>query len=311
MKHYSAQQIKGAVSYADLLEPIAQSLVQHSQGKAVGSIAHLEWGDNEIHIKNGYVLGEGIFVVKVATSFPQHAAMPLNGLQMAFDAQSGQPLALLQDEGYLTDARTAVAGAVAARALAPQQIRTVGILGTGMQGYMQPLALRLVRSYERLLIWGRSVEKARALAEKLRGELEGIQVEVYSSVQAVVEQSDLLITATGSREPLVKADWLRPGMHITALGGDGLGKVELEPKILTDSRLFVDSIEANLGRGDVEYALREGAIQADGLIELGQVIAGQTRGRLSDFDVTVAKLVGLGVQDLAAVQVALSKLHTH
>lgn len=308
MKHYTAEQVKAAVSLEDLLEPVAQSLVNYSAGKSVGSIAHLEWLSNEVHIKNGVLLDGRYFVVKVATSFPEHTAMPLNGLQMAFDAKTGEPAALLQDGGYLTDLRTAAAGAVAARALAPERIETVGILGTGMQGYLQPLALRLVRNFERLIVWGRSIEKAKALVQKLQAELPNVWVEPSIEVQPVVQQSDLLITATGSREPLVKTEWLRAGMHITALGGDGLGKVELEPSIFTKAKVFVDSVEANLERGEVEMATRLGVVDGSRLPEVGKVIGGELAGRTSREDLTVAKLVGLGIQDLAAVETALGKL---
>lgn len=308
MKHYTAEQIKAAVRLEHLLVPVARSLVEYSAGRAVSSIAHLEWGQNEVHIKNGHLLGGRLFVVKVATSFPGHAPMPLNGVQMVFDALSGEPAALLQDGGYLTDLRTAAAGAVAAQALAPEAIRSVGILGTGTQGRLQPLALSLVRKFERLLVWGRNPGKAQALADHLRGELEGVEVEAVSSVQSVVEQSDLLITATSSREPLVRAEWLRPGMHLTALGGDGLGKVELETAVLTKAKVFVDSAEANLVRGEVELATRQGLLDGLKLPEIGKVISGEMAGRTAPHDLTVAKLVGLGVQDLAAVETALGRL---
>lgn len=318
MNIIDAKTLREHVELADLLEPVATAFTAYSSGDAGSAPVSLLTlpAPGEAHIKSGYIRGYQHFVVKVATSFPGNVAKglsPLNGMMIAFDADTGRPVAVLHDESYLTDLRTAVAGALAARVLAPATLGTVGVLGTGVQARLQVEALRLVRAFQRVLVWGRNVEKAEATARDLRASLPDITVEVHSERQTLVAQSDLIITATASRAPLIEAAWLRPGQHLTAVGGDDGGKYELAPECLAlADRLVVDSLELNTKYGDVEFALRRGLTTEETIYgELGQVLAGDVPGRQSDDDITIAKLVGLGVQDLAAVTVALEKLGSH
>ncbi|MFB9994777.1 ornithine cyclodeaminase family protein [Deinococcus oregonensis] len=310
----SADVIRTTVGLADLLEPVAEALMAFSRGESgppAVSLLNLPLG--EVHIKSAFLQGHPLLAVKVATSFPGNAAQglrPFDGVMLALNAQTGQVVAALHDESYLTDLRTAAAGAVAARALANPVVRTVGVLGTGVQARLQVQAVRLVRDFGTVLVWGRSPEKAEQLVHDLATRMPGVRFTVMPDRRSLVEHSDLVITATSSRAPLVEGAWLRPGQHVTAIGGDDVGKVELDAAVLgRANRLIVDSRELNLRLGDVQAALMGGHLRSEDVHgELGEVLAGDLPGRTHERQITVAKLVGLGGQDLAAVEVTLNRL---
>ncbi len=303
MRIITMEQIRAVMQLKDLLEPVTEAFKAYSRGDSSDAIAHLHPNDGEVHIKAGFMRGSRVFAVKISAGFTSNAARGLpiwDGAVMAFDAETGVPVALLQDGGILTDWRTAVAGAVATRAVA-SKTRTMGVVGTGLQAYWQPLAHRAALEFETLLIWGRNLDRARELQTKLEPQLSGVQIEVIPDLETLVRRSDAIITTTASREPLIRAAWLRDGQHITAVGADDDHKQELEPAALERAQcVVVDSIPVNLKYGDVARA----GLEAAKLIELGHVL--ERPAAMSG--VTVAKLIGLGVQDLAAVQAVLEHL---
>jgi ornithine cyclodeaminase/alanine dehydrogenase-like protein (mu-crystallin family) len=310
MRVFSAAEIRAKVKLADLLEPNRLAFRAYSSQQAQNAISFLAPNGGEVHIKSGFMQDGAIFAVKVSAGFAGNAAAGLpvwDGMIAVFDASTGQPIAILQDEGILTDWRTAIAGAIATQALAGKT-QTLGILGTGLQGYFQPLAHALVCDFEQLLIWGRNTHKAQALAARLQAELPKVKVEVCTDPEALVRQSDAVITATASRTPLIQSQWLRAGQHITAIGADASGKLELAPEVLQRADVIVvDSLEVNQKYGDVAAALESGVMTGvNG--ELGQLLERQIVGREHLEQITVAKLVGLGVQDVATAAAALVAL---
>jgi ornithine cyclodeaminase len=217
-----------------------------------------------------------------------------------FSAKTGMLEALLLDNGYLTDVRTAAAGGLAARHLARADCRTAGVIGTGGQARLQVRALKLVRDIERLLVWGRDGDKARAYAAEMSEAL-GITVEVQSSPEAVVRGADVVVTTTPSRAPLVEADWLHPGLHITAMGSDSEHKNELAPAVLAAADRFVCDSRAQSARlGELHHALAAGVLtEAAPVTEIGNIVAGTAPGRASEAAVTLCDLTGTGAQDTA------------
>jgi ornithine cyclodeaminase/alanine dehydrogenase-like protein (mu-crystallin family) len=302
MRVITADQIRATVRLEDLIEPVAEAFKAYSRGDSSDGITHLHPNGGEVHIKAGFIRGSRIFAVKVSAGFAGNTARGLpiwDGAVMAFDAETGVPVAVLQEGGILTDWRTAAAGAIATRALA-RETRTLGVVGTGLQAYWQPLAHRAVLEFETLLIWGRDAARAHELRTKLLPELKGVTIEVLENLETLVRRSDAIITTTSSREPLIRADWLRDDQHITAVGADDDQKCELEPAILHRAELVVvDSIPVNLKYGDVARA----GLDESKLLELGALLE-QPRALRGP---TIAKLVGLGVQDLAAVQAVLER----
>ena len=311
----SLPEILEAVRGIDPLPLIEEGFAAYSQGRAVvppvGEMI-FDRPPGEVHIKYGYIKGDDHYVIKIASGFYDNPKVGLpsgNGMMLLFSQKTGELECLLLDEGYLTNLRTAAAGAVAAKHLAPRKVRTVGILGAGIQGRMQLEWLRRVRHFEDALVWGLDEEELAAYRRDM--EPRGFRVRTTLSAEEVAEAARLIVTCTPSTRPLLRADWVRPGTHITAVGSDTPEKQELDPGILAKaSRVVVDSLSQSELRGEVFKAVRAGAIQRQALIELGRVVTDPALRRASDDEITVADLTGVAVQDIqiaTAVWDALKK----
>jgi ectoine utilization protein EutC len=264
----------------------------------------------EVDVKTAYVPGLPGFAIKVSPGFfdnPKRGLPSLNGLIVVLDAETGIVRAVLLDNGYLTDVRTAAAGAVAARHLAPQQVRTAGVIGAGVQAELQIAALALERQFERLLVWSRDGARAAAYAERMTARLD-VPVEIADSAEAVVRESQVVVTTTPSRQPLIEAAWLHPGLHITAMGSDAADKNELDPAIVGAADRFVcDRLTQSRTVGELRAAIAAGVVaDYQEFTELGALCAGQAPGRQSAQEVTVCDLTGTGIQDTAIAVHALA-----
>jgi ornithine cyclodeaminase len=266
----------------------------------------------EVDVKTAYVPGLEGFALKVSPGFfnnPSLGLPSLNGLMVLLSSRTGLVEAVFLDNGYLTDVRTAAAGAVAARHLARQDVETIGILGTGVQAKLQLIAAAKVRPAARALIWGRDGDKAGRLAAEMKTTL-GIDVAACPEPADLVALSQLVITTTPARDPVLSADWLHPGLHITAMGSDQEDKNELDPKILAVADAVIcDRISQCEKMGELRSALETGLLAGTGNVrELGDVVSGAAAGRQSDDDITVCDLTGTGVQDTAIATLALGKV---
>jgi ornithine cyclodeaminase len=310
-----AESIRASVCFEDLIEPVSRAFAETSAGLADNGLIVMfpaerpELGD--VYVKTGTLRGHDVYIVKVSPWFGSNVqrGQAQGGFVAVFDSSTGQTLALLNDEHYLSDIRTAAAGAVAARMLAPAKVGTAAVLGAGVQAYWQPLALHRQRPFETLLIWARNGHKAEDLKARLREKLPGVEIRCSSDIESTVRGADVLITATQAREPIVRGEWLRPGLHITAVGADDATKCELDVTALHRARVFVDTRATARDNGDVHRAIRAGSYSVEELSgELGEVISGHSPGRTSDDDITIAKFVGIGAQDLVAAEMTLAKL---
>ncbi|TDK48743.1 cyclodeaminase [Antarcticimicrobium luteum] len=258
--------------------------------------------NGEVDVKTAYIPGFDGFAIKVSPGFfdnPKLGLPSLNGLMILFSAKTGLVQAVFLDNGYLTDIRTAAAGAVAARHLAPEVVETAGVIGTGVQARLQMQAAHLVRPFKRVLVHGRDAEKAAACAGDLARSL-GIPAEVAPDAAGMVAQSQLVVTTTPAREPVLMADWLHPGLHVTAMGSDQIGKTEIEPEALVRADAYVcDRVSQCEVSGELEAALAAGLWTRGTPAELGEVIAGKRSGRQAPEDITIADLTGTGAQDTA------------
>ncbi|SEK22324.1 ornithine cyclodeaminase [Roseivivax marinus] len=256
----------------------------------------------EVDVKTAYIPGFDGFAIKVSPGFfdnPKLGLPSLNGLMILFSAKTGLVEAVFLDNGYLTDIRTAAAGAVAARHLAPADVTTAGVIGTGVQARLQIEAAHLVRPFQRVLVWGRSPEKAAACAADLKERLE-IEAEICTDPETLVRRSQLVVTTTPATEPVLKADWLHPELHITAMGSDQAGKQELEAACLAQADLYVaDRVSQAEKLGELRGAIAGGAWAGGTPPELGAIVTGSATGRRDPRDVTIADLTGTGAQDTA------------
>lgn len=275
-------------------------------------ILHLEIAEanGEIDVKTAYVPGLERLAMKMSPGFfdnPKIGLPSLNGLMVVFSARTGLVEAILLDNGYLTDVRTAAAGAVAARHLAPSTVETAGVIGTGVQARLQLKAAHLVRPFEQALVWGRDHDKARACAVDLSAEL-GIEVRAERDPARLVAQSQLVVTTTPAEHPVLKAEWLHPGLHITAMGSDQAGKNEIEPEALVSAGLYVaDRVSQCEKLGELRSALAAGLWKRGTPPELGEIVSGIKMGRASEAEITICDLTGTGAQDTAIATFALAR----
>jgi ornithine cyclodeaminase len=256
----------------------------------------------EFHIKTAHIEGVPHVAVKVASGFYDNVARGLpsgSGMMALFDASTGFPVALLLDNGYLTDVRTAAAGAVAADVLARRTIDVVGVIGSGVQA-----RLRVVRPVTRIVAWSPTRTRLEAYCAEMRAQ--GFDARAAATVEEVCRAADVLITATPARESLVRAGWLREGLHVTALGSDSPGKQELDPRCLERADLVVvDRLAQCAAFGELRHAIDAGLLTlGDVHGQLGEVVAGKKPGRTTDRQITIADLTGVGFQDTAIASAA-------
>lgn len=265
-----------------------------------------EHGD--VHVKGAHLKNAPYFAFKIASGFydnPRKGLSSAGGLMLVFDATTGFPVALLLDNGYLTSLRTGAAGAVAARYLSRSRLTKVAVIGAGTQGRFQVRALSVVRDVPNVFVWDCVPTYAEHYHREMTQEL-GVEVTVSPSIEAAVRGADLIVTVTPSRQPLVQADWLSPGVHINAVGSDEPEKQELDVSVLARADLIIaDRLSQCLRFGEIHHAVQSGVIHADAVGgELGDVIAGHVRGRTDDQQITVCDLTGVGVQDAAIATLA-------
>ncbi|WP_339756435.1 ectoine utilization protein EutC [uncultured Hoeflea sp.] len=267
--------------------------------------------NGEVDVKTAFVPGIGSFAIKISPGFfdnPKIGLPSTSGLMVLFSARTGMLEALLLDNGYLTDVRTAAAGAVAARHLSRPDVSTACILGAGAQGKLQLKALCLVRPISSATIWARDADKAIAAATQMTQEL-GIEVRAATDLAGAVSAADVIVTTTPAAQPILQAQWLRPGQHITAMGSDQEHKNELDPACVGKADLYVpDRLSQTRGLGELRSAIAAGVVPADAeFAELGMIVAGKAKGRMSGNEITIADLTGTGVQDTAIATFASSR----
>jgi ectoine utilization protein EutC len=307
-------QIRKAVTIEEAITAVEKAFIAYSTKQAsLPSVIQLDIPDRkgEVHVKAGYIYGEREFVVKVASGFWQNRMIDLpvsSGLMIAFSSETGFPIAILLDNGYLTELRTAAAGAVAAKYMAPNSVEQVAVIGAGAQGRLQIEALTRVCSFERLMIYDhhpQNVERYRIeMKERLRADL----VPAQTPAEAL-KGSRIVVTTTPSRVPVIFSEWIESGTHITAMGSDNPEKQELDVGVLKRAdRIIADSIPQCLRLGEIHHAVTAGVLAEEDIDgELGDVVSGDIPGRISESEITICDLTGVGVQDAAIAGLVVHK----
>ncbi|KAB2882492.1 MAG: ectoine utilization protein EutC [Albidovulum sp.] len=261
----------------------------------------------EVDVKTAYVPGIDHFAIKISPGFfgnPEIGLPSTNGMMVVLSAKTGLVQALLLDNGYLTDVRTAAAGAVAARHLSRTDSRSAAILGAGMQAEMQAQALALVRPVEAFRIWARDPARAAALCERLRGR--GLDAVPALGVAEATGGADVIVTTTPATSPILHET--TAGQHVTAMGSDAGHKNEIAPELLARAYYVADRLSQTRVLGELHHAIAAGVVPADrSFPELGQIVAGVAPGRLSPGQITLADLTGTGIQDTAIAALAVTR----
>lgn len=265
-----------------------------------------DWAD--IHVKSASLPGCPIFTIKMAgwsQVLADRGETASSGMIAIFDSKTCKPLALLQDDHLLSDYRTAAAGALAVQKLSSDKASSALIIGTGVQGKLQAEGVMRVRPIKHLKIWGRSKEKASALAQDLQSSHPGVEIRTARTLPLAIADAKIIITATSAKEPVVMADWVYPEQLIISVGSDDTTKCEIDPTILRNAEIYVDSVDAASKYGVPHRAIDGGIVSKDGLIEIGSLK--KPRGK-AKAKITVACLSGFGIQDLTAVNALWPRL---
>jgi len=294
------------------LEMLREGFLAYSAGEVQLPPAQqfrFENADGDCCIKSAWITGSSSFCLKVSTGFYQNSCHGLpasDGLTMVFSAQTGQPLALLNDHGWLTAMRTALAGRIAAELLLPAQVERIAVFGTGLQAELQLRQLLQLTPCHDVIVWGRRQEALDRFQDKLSDE--HMRLVTTLSAEEAASNASLIVTATPSVSPLIRAEWIRPGTHITAIGADAPGKQELDAAILANAAcILVDSVDQCSAYGELSHL--PAANTAKKVLELGHLLRNRQQYHRAVRDITVADLTGLGVQD-AQIAASILKQHT-
>ncbi len=306
------QDIRSLVRPEAALVAVRDAFVRLARGEAVLPDVigfDIPSAEGEVHVKGAHLLGTPFYSIKEAAGFygnPKQGLPVGSGLILVFDAQTGFLSALLFDNAFLTELRTASAGALCADLLARRQIRKLAMIGCGSQARYQLESLLLVRRPERVDVWGRRSEAAEAYAKEMTAK-HGLPVATAPSAREAVLGADLVVTVTTARAPVVESGWVAPGCHVTAVGSDGPDKIELDPALLARAdKLVADRLNQCLRLGEIHHAIEGGLLTREGVYaELGEIAAGMKPGRTRDDEITVADLTGVGIQDAEVSNLAV------
>ena len=266
--------------------------------------------NGEVDVKTAYLHGLDSFAIKIAAGFLDNHLLGLptgSGMMVVVSAETGRPMAILLDNGYLTNVRTGIAGAIAAQHLAPGSCEVAGVIGSGAQARYQMRALQLVREFSTLLVYGIVEQEVDRYVEEMAQELE-VDVVKAPDAESVVRQSSIVVTTTPSRSPYLRAEWLHPGLHITCMGSDSEEKQELFPEVFAKAdRIVCDKKSQVFRLGELHHALDAGVIQESDAVELGQITAGYLPGREAEEEISICDLTGVGVQDTQIARLAVRR----
>jgi ornithine cyclodeaminase len=310
---YNKSQVIEALKGINLIKSIEIGFVEYSRGNSVvPPVGELLFDEppGDVHIKYGYIKSQDNYVVKIASGFSNNEQLGLSsshGVMVMFDKNTGYLKCILHDEGYLTNVRTAIAGAICAKYLAPKHVKGIGIVGNGIQARMQLEYLSDIVNCKEVYILGRDKSRVERYIDDMNKF--DFNINMVNNSKELCENSNLIVTTTNANESLIFKDDVMKGTHITAVGSDTPDKRELDPEILKMANsLIVDSIPQCLERGETKKALDKDLINEDKLIELGEIIDYGKKYRKDEDEITVADLTGVAVQDIMITNAVYKQL---
>ncbi|MGQ9585385.1 MAG: ornithine cyclodeaminase family protein [Anaerolineae bacterium] len=291
------EDVDGRIQIKDCISLVAKAFGAWAEGKVEMPTKYHYAGQFGLwFFMGGNVEPLGAMAVKLGCAPPGRASCQV----IYYDHVTAQPLALMEGM-WVTALRTGAAAAVGAKHLARPGSRVVSIVGSGTVGWNSLVALRECFSIEKAYAADASADARRAFAERARARYDFPVVE--ASVEEAARAADILVTATPSREPIVKAEWIRAGTHISAMGADSQGKQELDSRLHQKARIVCDSVEQCLQWGDINNSVRAGLLNEERIVgNIGEVILGRKKGRTSEEDITLFDATGMGIQDAAVAK---------
>jgi 1-pyrroline-2-carboxylate reductase [NAD(P)H] len=308
MKIISAEEVHSALSYPDLVDELQTAFA----GEFTMPPRQVFLLDDKPDNTNAFAVlpswNDSIIGVKAFTYFPDNPRPEYDGLYskiMIFDRKHGEPLALV-DGTSVTYWRTAGVSGLASRLLSREDSKSLLLLGTGNLANFIIRAQASVRPLERVAVWGRDAAKAQAVIDAVTGELPGIEFSVASDLQAACGDADIVVAATGSPDPLVCGDWIKPGTHTDFIGNHHATKRECDTALVAKAKLYADSyVNCFKEGGEILVPISEGVITKESVLgELTQMCAGTVKLRESDEEITLFKSIGMALSDLVGAGLA-------
>ncbi|UTW54889.1 hypothetical protein [Kordiimonas sp. SCSIO 12610] len=314
MEIIGKNQIETILEKADLFPAIKDAFINFSLGNVTTPpVGYLPFPEvnGDLHIKYGHIKGDDTFVIKISSGFYDNPKLGLpssNGLMMVLSAKTGEPIALLLDEGMLTDTRTAIAGAIASYTLKPAASSVIGIIGTGIQARLQLFYLSKLIPNAKIYVWGRNTENTQKYLNDIAHM--GLAATACSSLETLCNKANIIITTTPSTEAIVLDNWVQPGTHITAVGADAPGKQELDAAIFKRAAFTVfDSKEQCIHHGEASHSEIE--FHDRNSAELGAILNDPKLYRRQERDISVADLTGIAAQDIAIAKAVWQQASTN
>jgi alanine dehydrogenase len=309
----SEKQVQGLIDIDELIAALEQAHIQYSTGNAVMPVrlvVPLPQIDGRITSMPGYLNEDKALGMKVVTYFQNNPKQNLPAILatiMLFSAETGKMIAAM-DGSYITAIRTACASAMATKVLANPQTPVLGILGAGVQARAHIQCLARVRKLEKIKLYSPFGASAAALKQEMAPQVRAT-IEATNSADEAVRDADLVVTVTTAKEPILKKDWLKPGVHINAVGSHRPDLREIDGATLARAKVVVDSREAIMAEcGDILLAIKEGSIAKENIHgEIGEVLAGTKPGRARADEITLYKSVGIAIQDVATANLVYHK----
>jgi len=310
----SEEDVKNLLSLEEIISAVESAFRMKGLGHAQmppKQYLFMKKYNGDLRTMPAYLEETDAVAVKVVNSHPEnqkHGLPTVMATIILVDPRTGAPEAIMGGT-WITALRTGAAGAIAAKYLANPNPKTVGIVGAGTQARTQLMGLELVfETIEEVRVWDLNEKAAVKYAKEMESKYNQEFVYSVKSVRNAVQGADIIVTATPSREPLVSAEWVDEGAHINCVGADAPGKQELDPAILTKSKIVVDDWSQSCHGGEINVPLAKGIIdKSDVWGDICEIVAGLKQGRTSQDEITVFTSTGLAIQDAAAAKIAYQK----
>lgn len=311
----SEEDTRQLLELEEVIEAIENVYKEKSSGsgKVFPLVFHeFEKGVADMDIKSGTLDKMGVYGLKLVSWFgnnPSKGLPSLSGIVMLFDSSTGLPIGTISAE-HMTGMRTGAAGAIGAKYLARNNSEVMLMVGSGHQASYQIRAMQtVIKGLKKVFVYDPiNFESAKGFISKFEYKLDSIEYIPVQDLETSVANSDIIVTATPSKKPLIMKEWVKAGTHFSCMGSDMSGKQEIDENILKSARLFTDDILQSVSVGEFEVGINNGTITKEDIIcEIGDVLNGEYDGRTSDNDITVFDSTGIGLQDIAAGYIAIQK----